>query len=202
MSSIISKLINLAGNITGVLPVLNGGTGVTTSTGSGSNALSTSPTFVTPILGTPTSGTLSGCTTLGGITSGTAVASGIIGQVIQSTAQGGSTTVTASPTNLASVPLTAGVWIITASINCVIALAATNHVTYAVGTTTASFTGCVVGYTQFQLYTLAASGICSGAFTFYVNNSGAQTYYLNAQSDQGNASSGNIIGSLIAVRVG
>jgi hypothetical protein len=44
------------------LPVANGGTGVTTSTGSGSNVLSTSPTLVTPILGTPTSGTLSNCT--------------------------------------------------------------------------------------------------------------------------------------------
>ena len=34
------------------LPVLNGGTGVTTSTGSGDTVLSTSPTLVTPILGT------------------------------------------------------------------------------------------------------------------------------------------------------
>ena len=33
------------------LPVANGGTGVTTSTGSGDNVLSTSPTLVTPILG-------------------------------------------------------------------------------------------------------------------------------------------------------
>ena len=33
------------------LPVLNGGTGVTTSTGSGDTVLSTSPTLVTPILG-------------------------------------------------------------------------------------------------------------------------------------------------------
>ena len=46
------------------LPVLNGGTGVTTSTGSGNNVLSTSPTFVTPILGTPTSGTLTNATGL------------------------------------------------------------------------------------------------------------------------------------------
>jgi hypothetical protein len=44
------------------LPVLNGGTGVTTSTGSGSVVLSTSPTLTTPVLGTPTSGTLSNCT--------------------------------------------------------------------------------------------------------------------------------------------
>jgi len=52
------------GSITlaGTLAVANGGTGVTTSTGSGSNVLSTSPTLVTPLLGTPTSGTLTNCT--------------------------------------------------------------------------------------------------------------------------------------------
>jgi hypothetical protein len=52
------------GSITlaGTLAVANGGTGVTTSTGSGSNVLSTSPTLVTPQLGTPTSGTLTNCT--------------------------------------------------------------------------------------------------------------------------------------------
>jgi hypothetical protein len=49
-------------NSTGTLAVANGGTGVTTSTGSGNVVLSTSPTLTTPILGTPTSGTLSGCT--------------------------------------------------------------------------------------------------------------------------------------------
>jgi hypothetical protein len=36
------------------LPVTSGGTGVTTSTGSGANVLATSPTLVTPALGTPT----------------------------------------------------------------------------------------------------------------------------------------------------
>ena len=45
-----------------LLPVANGGTGVGTSTGSGSNVLSTSPTLVTPLLGTPTSGVLTTCT--------------------------------------------------------------------------------------------------------------------------------------------
>ena len=39
---------------TGTLPVSRGGTGTTTSTGSGSVVLSTSPTFVTPILGVAT----------------------------------------------------------------------------------------------------------------------------------------------------
>jgi hypothetical protein len=44
--------------------VTYGGTGVTTSTGSGSLVLSTSPTLVTPILGTPTSATLTNATGL------------------------------------------------------------------------------------------------------------------------------------------
>lgn len=39
--------------LAGTLAVTNGGTGVTTSTGSGSNVLATSPTLVTPALGTP-----------------------------------------------------------------------------------------------------------------------------------------------------
>lgn len=56
--------ITTSGTITlaGTLVVANGGTGVTTSTGSGSVVLSTSPTLTTPVLGTPTSGTLSNCT--------------------------------------------------------------------------------------------------------------------------------------------
>jgi hypothetical protein len=59
----------LSTGVTGTLPVLNGGTGVTTSTGSGNNVLSTSPTLVTPALGTPSAlvgtnitGTASGLT--------------------------------------------------------------------------------------------------------------------------------------------
>lgn len=46
------------------IAVANGGTGVTTSTGTGSVVLNTSPTFVTPILGTPTSVTLTNATGL------------------------------------------------------------------------------------------------------------------------------------------
>jgi len=42
--------------VAGTLAVLNGGTGVTTSTGTGSVVLSNSPALVTPALGTPASG--------------------------------------------------------------------------------------------------------------------------------------------------
>jgi len=60
--------------VSGTLAVANGGTGITSFgtgvatalgqnvTGSGSIALSTSPSFTTPVLGTPTSGNLSNCT--------------------------------------------------------------------------------------------------------------------------------------------
>jgi hypothetical protein len=54
--------VNLSNSATGVLPIANGGTGVTTSTGSGSNVLSNSPTLVAPALGTPASGNLANCT--------------------------------------------------------------------------------------------------------------------------------------------
>lgn len=50
MSSIISKLLNLAGNITGTLPVVNGGTGVTTSTGTGSTVLNNAPNLIAPVI--------------------------------------------------------------------------------------------------------------------------------------------------------
>jgi len=52
----------LTTGITGTLPVANGGTGVTSKTGTGNVVLSTSPTLVTPVLGTPASGTLTNCT--------------------------------------------------------------------------------------------------------------------------------------------
>jgi hypothetical protein len=97
---------NLTTNVTGTLPVANGGTGVTTSTGSGNVVLSTLPTLVTPILGTPTSGNLANCTfpTLNQNTSGTAaglsatlaVASG--GTGVTTSTGTGSVVLSASPT--------------------------------------------------------------------------------------------------------
>ena len=59
--------LSLTAGVTGTLPVANGGTGVTTSTGSGANVLGTSPTItsptlVTPALGTPASGVMTNVT--------------------------------------------------------------------------------------------------------------------------------------------
>ena len=63
----------LTTGVTGTLPVANGGTGVTSSTGTVAVVLSNSPTLVTPALGTPASGVMTNMTGLPitGITSST-----------------------------------------------------------------------------------------------------------------------------------
>ena len=52
----------LSTGVTGTLPVANGGTGVTTSTGTGATVLSTTPTLVTPVLGVATATSINGTT--------------------------------------------------------------------------------------------------------------------------------------------
>jgi hypothetical protein len=98
--------INLSSGVTGTLPVANGGTGVTTSTGTGSVVLSTSPSLTTPVLGTPTSGNLSNCTADGtnlvgyrnvprsgsAKTTSYSLATGDVGEVIE-VGSGGSVTI-------------------------------------------------------------------------------------------------------------
>jgi hypothetical protein len=61
LSNLIGTL-SLTSNVTGTLPVANGGTGATTSTGSGSVVLSTSPSLTTPSLGAATATSINGTT--------------------------------------------------------------------------------------------------------------------------------------------
>ena len=79
----------LTSGVTGTLPVANGGTGATTNTGSGAVVLATSPTLVTPALGTPSALVLTNAT-------GLPVGTGVVG--VLGAANGGTGT-TVVPTS-------------------------------------------------------------------------------------------------------
>jgi hypothetical protein len=90
----------LTTGVTGTLPVANGGTGVTTSTGSGSNVLATSPTLTTPILGVATATSVTGPTTTDlTLTGGSSGASLVLGQG----ASAGNATITPTGTGVVAI---------------------------------------------------------------------------------------------------
>jgi hypothetical protein len=156
-------------DITGTLPVANGGTGVTTSTGTGAVVLSNSPTLVTPALGTPASGTATNLTGLPISTGVSGLGSGV------ATFLG-----TPSSANLAS-----AVTDETGSGALVFANSPT-LVTPALGTPSALVGTNITG---------TASGLTAGNVTTNANLTGAVTSTGNATS-LGSFSSANLLGAL------
>ena len=163
-----SDITSITG-LTTALTVLQGGTGVTTSTGTGNNVLSTSPTLVTPVLGTPSSATLTNATGLPISTGVSGLGTGI------ATFLG-----TPSSANLAS-----AVTDETGSGALVFANSPT-LVTPALGTPSALVGTNITG---------TASGLTAGNVTTNANLTGAVTSVGNATS-LGSFSSANLLGAL------
>ena len=156
-------------DITGTLAVANGGTGVTSSTGTGNVVLSNSPTLVTPALGTPASGTATNLTGLPISTGVSGLGTGV------ATFLG-----TPSSANLAS-----AVTDETGSGALVFANSPT-LVTPALGTPSALVGTNITG---------TASGLTAGNVTTNANLTGAVTSVGNATS-LGSFSSANLLGAL------
>ena len=170
--------------LAGTLAVANGGTGVTTSTGSGNNVLSTSPTLVTPILGTPTSGNLANCTfpTLNQNTTGTAAGLSSILAV----ASGG--TGTATPALVAGTNVTiSGTWP-----NQTINATGGGTVTSVTGTAPVVSSGGTTPAISMAAATTSVSGYLTSTDWNTFNNKQAAGSYVTVGGALGTPSSGTL----------
>jgi hypothetical protein len=156
-------------DITGTLGVANGGTGVTTSTGTTNVVLSNSPTLVTPALGTPSAAVLTNAT-------GLPISTGVSGLGT------GVATFLGTPS---SANLISAVTDETGTGSLVFATSPT-LVTPALGTPSALVGTNITG---------TASGLTAGNVTTNANLTGAVTSVGNATS-LGSFSSANLLGAL------
>jgi hypothetical protein len=186
---------------TGTLSVARGGTGATTSTGSGAVVLATSPTLVTPALGTPSSGTLTNATDLpivAGTTGTLSVARGGTGQTTYTNGQlliGNTTGGT-----LAKATLTAGTGVSITNGAGSISIAATNNGTV----TSVGGTGSVDGITLTGTVTssgnltlggtlaISATQITSGTLAVARGGTGITSFGAGVATFLGTPSSANL----------
>lgn len=164
---------------------------LTDETGTGANVFATSPTLVTPLLGTPTSGTLTNCTGLP-LSAGTTCTStndnasaGQVGQIVESTVLVGSAVSATSGVtlNVTSISLTAGDWDVWANVVTNPNAATTStRMAGAISDTSAAFPTAPAGG-AYSINIFSASAGANTAFGFgmtRVSISSTTTYYLVA----------------------
>ena len=173
--------IGLTTHVSGTLPVANGGTGVTTSTGTGNVVLSTSPTLVTPVLGTPTSGTLTNCTfpTLNQNTTGTAA-----GLSVTLAVASGGTGVTTS-TGTGSVVLSTSPTLVTPALGTPSSGNLANCTFPTLNQNTTGSSGSCTGNSATATTATTATNIASGAAGQVPYNTGAGTTSFTAAGTAG-----------------
>ncbi len=223
MSSIFSRLVNLSGAfVTGVLAVANGGTGVTTSTGTTNVVLSNGPTLVAPILGAATATSVTFSPTTGGIVGTTTndnASAGFVGEYKENiqasnlnyaTAVANISSVDANAsisggttTGETGITLTAGDWDIEASVFCsaVTAVGFTGFQAW-IGTATGnSATGrdLVRNYTGSSSTTINDNVVITPLFRASI--SGSTTYYAKVAFTASSATTVNCRGGIHARRV-
>jgi len=170
-------------DITGTLAVANGGTGVTTSTGTTNVVLSNSPTLVTPALGTPSAAVLTNAT-------GLPLTTGVTG--LLPVANGG--TATATPSLVAGTNVTVtGTWP-----NQTIAATGTGTVTSVAATVPSLFS--ISGSPITTSGTLAMT--YSGTALPVVNGGTGETSYTNGQLLIGNTTGNTLTKATLTAGTG
>lgn len=140
-----------------------------------------------------------------GATAGSAVSAGYVGEVLSATNLGQGVNVTTSGLALGSINLTAGNWLLIATVMYSAGASTTNTAWYLATSTTANTGGFAGtrGLDWLESFIINSTNGFAAPITLIksVNVSTTTTYYINAQTNVASAGASTIEGAAIAVRI-